>query len=290
MSVVASAFAKFFRNKLQVASLRHCSAVSQPNEIVSYFSEPAQAINRCRCPNDPPEAIVETLDGTDASLGIIKLHPEVYGRFPLLHVIAKNVQWQKDIRDINYIHEKNRGEMPGSNKKPWPQKKMGRARAGSRRAPHWIHGGKPHGLREFTTQYRPMTTQEKLLGLTSMLSVKFIQDDLAIVDNLELTSPDPKQLEELVDLKGWGPSVLFSDVPDIFPSHITEATDQIAHFTLMPAYGLNVMSMLKHGTLVLTVDAVRHIEKQIINAFYNPDFTVRDMDFRKRDMKDDLYL
>lgn len=48
------------------------------------------------------------------------------------------------------------------------------------------------------------------------------------------------------------------------PRNITAASDAIAHMNLMPVYGLNVHSMLKHATLVLTVDAVNRIEKQLL--------------------------
>lgn len=40
---------------------------------------------------------------------------------------------------------------------------------------------------------------------------------------------------------------------------------------LMPAYGLNVHSMLKHKTLVLTVDALNHIEDKLLLALNRPD-------------------
>lgn len=54
----------------------------------------------------------------------------------------------------------------------------------------------------------------------------------------------------------------FSD--DIMPRNITVATDAVKHFNIMPAYSLNVYSMLKHDTLVLTKSAVDHIEKRLL--------------------------
>lgn len=48
------------------------------------------------------------------------------------------------------------------------------------------------------------------------------------------------------------------------PRNITVATDQIKHVNLMPSYGLNVYSMLKHDTLVLTQAAVDHIESKLL--------------------------
>lgn len=48
------------------------------------------------------------------------------------------------------------------------------------------------------------------------------------------------------------------------PRNITVATDVVKHFNLLPAYSLNVYSMLKHDTLVMTKSAVDHIEKRLL--------------------------
>lgn len=51
----------------------------------------------------------------------------------------------------------------------------------------------------------------RVQGLTGMLSVKYAQDDLKIVDSLDIPTEDPKFLEDLVDNRAWGKSVLFID-------------------------------------------------------------------------------
>ena len=54
------------------------------------------------------------------------------------------------------------------------------------------------------------------------------------------------------------------DKNDIFPRNLTAATETIFHVNMMPVHGLNVYSMLKHKTLVLTLDALLHIEEKIL--------------------------
>lgn len=78
----------------------------------------------------------------------------------------------------------------------------------------------------------------RVAGLTSMLSVKLAQDDLHIVKELEIPTSEPSYVEQLIEERNWGPSVLFVDSYDIMPENITLATDQIKHVNLMPVYGM----------------------------------------------------
>lgn len=78
---------------------------------------------------------------------------------------------------------------------------------------------------------------KRVAGLTSMLSVKLAQDDLHIVDKLEIPTSEPSYIEQMIEKRNWGPSVLFVDSYDIMPENITLATDKIKHVNLMPVYG-----------------------------------------------------
>lgn len=51
---------------------------------------------------------------------------------------------------------------------------------------------------------------------------------------------------------------------DYVPENIAVICDQIKHMNIMPVYGLNVYSMLKHDTLVLTLSAVEEIEAKLL--------------------------
>ena len=101
--------------------------------------------------------------------------------------------------------------------------------------------------------------------MISTLSAKFAQNDINIVDSLEnFPSDDPKFLEEFMENRGWGPSVLIVNKSDIFPKNIALAAEDVNHINLMPVYGLNVYSMLKHETLILTPEAVEEIEDKLL--------------------------
>ncbi|NXP42758.1 RM04 protein, partial [Leiothrix lutea] len=89
------------------------------------------------------------------------------------------------------------------------------------------------------------------------------QDDLHVVDSLEVPSSDPQYLQELARLRNWGGSVLLVDV-DEFPEELIAAVERLKSFTLIPALGLNVHSLLKHQTLVLTLGAVAFLERRLL--------------------------
>lgn len=127
--------------------------------------------------------------------------------------------------------------MRGGGRKPWPQKGTGRARHGSIRSPLWKKGGRAHGPRSPTPHFYMLPFFTRVAGLTSTLSVKLAQDDLHIVDNLEIPTSEPSYIEQLIEERNWGPSVLIVDSYDIMPENIALATDQIRHVNLMPVYG-----------------------------------------------------
>lgn len=65
--------------------------------------------------------------------------------------------------------------MPGGGRKPWPQKGMGRARHGSIRSPLFKGGGVAHGPRSPATHFYMLPFYQRVLGLTSTLSIKLAQ-------------------------------------------------------------------------------------------------------------------
>ena len=56
------------------------------------------------------------------------------------------------------------------------------------------------------------------------------------------------------------------------PFNLTAAAAKNKGVTLMPTYGLNVVSMLKHNTLVLTTKSLDTIESKILFYMHNNQF------------------
>ncbi|ENN82330.1 hypothetical protein YQE_01296, partial [Dendroctonus ponderosae] len=69
---------------------------------------------------------LESLDTIDErKLGLLELHPKVFGAAPRIDIIHQNVRWQTLYRYVSFAHTKSRFEVRGGGRKPWPQKGTG---------------------------------------------------------------------------------------------------------------------------------------------------------------------
>lgn len=225
----------------------------------------------------PRLAWVENMDTIERRrVALVELHPDVFAVQPKLHLIHQNVQWQKKYRYVNYDFARTRAEMPGGGRKPWPQKGTGRARHGSIRSPLFKGGGVAHGPRGPNSHFFMLSAQTRASGLCSTLSVKLAQGDLHVVDSLDgLSSPSAEDLQRLVSERQWLHSVLFVDSEDVFPENMAVAAEGVPQFNLMPVYGLNVYSMLKHDTLVFTLSGLQLLQQRIVDCIRSFDDPAR---------------
>ncbi|XP_013000777.1 large ribosomal subunit protein uL4m isoform X2 [Cavia porcellus] len=235
-------------------------------------------LRRCELPvpahRRPVQAWIESLRGYEQErVGLAELHPDVFATAPRLDVLHQVAIWQKNFKRISYAKTKTRAEVRGGGRKPWQQKGSGRARHGSIRSPIWRGGGIAHGPRGPTSYYYMLPMKVRALGLKVALTVKLAQDDLHVVDSLELPTSDPQYLTELAHYRRWGDSVLLVDLThEGMPRNIVEATSRLKTINLIPAVGLNVHSMLKHHSLVLTLPTVAFLEKKLLwqDSRYGP--------------------
>jgi large subunit ribosomal protein L4 len=96
---------------------------------------------------------------------------------------------------------KDRGEVHGSNAKPYKQKGTGRARRGDKKSPIMVGGGIVFGPRPRDYSYS-IPKKAKRLAIKSILSLKVQSDMLKIVEDFSIDSGKTKDLVNL--LKKFG--------------------------------------------------------------------------------------
>lgn len=102
---------------------------------------------------------------------------------------------------LGLAYTKTRGLVAGGNQKPWKQKGTGRARQGSRRAPHFVGGGTvfgPTGRKYSQTVPRQIRT----LARKSAFNARAREDALIVIDNFDYDKPNTKQMVSLLGALG----------------------------------------------------------------------------------------
>jgi large subunit ribosomal protein L4 len=94
----------------------------------------------------------------------------------------------------------SKGDVSGSNRKPFQQKKTGRAPQGDLRAPNLYHGGRAHGARP-RDYYFPLNKKVRLLGLKCMLTSKFLEKKIIVIDSESFEGTTENLLDNLAFLK-----------------------------------------------------------------------------------------
>lgn len=197
-------------------------------------------------------------DAQGGKLKTIEVDDYVFGIKPNTAVIHQAFLAQMANRRAGSASTKTRGEVRGSTAKTRVQKGSGRARQGSARAPHHVGGGVVFGPKP--RSYRQaMPKRMKRLAIRSVLSGKVADGQLAVVDELSLEWPRTKEITGLLENLGIERSALIvTGDPD---RTVYASARNLAGIKALPAAYLNVVDLLTHRDLVMTVAAVRRCEE-----------------------------
>jgi len=188
----------------------------------------------------------------------IEVGDDVFGITPNEAVVHQALTRQLANARQGTADTKTRGEVAGSTRKLYAQKHTGRARQGSIRAPHRRKGGIVFGPHPRSYSQR-MPKKMRRLAIRSILSAKVAQGELVVVDNLELEEPKTKEMRRILDALGISSSAMVVTAePD---ANLVKSACNLEGIKTLPAPLLNVVDLLSHKALVMTVAAVRKVEE-----------------------------
>ena len=142
---------------------------------------------------------------------------------------------------------KSKGEVAGSNKKPWKQKGTGNARAGFRQSPVWRGGGVAHGP-------HPRSYEQKLnkkvwaLAFARAFSDKLAAGDVIVVDEFQFEAPKTKLMAKL--LKELGVDRTACIVQKEVDDTVLLVTSNLPRVDYSTAQALDVYTVLASRKLV----------------------------------------
>ncbi|XP_022729447.1 50S ribosomal protein L4, chloroplastic [Durio zibethinus] len=159
-----------------------------------------------------------------------------------------------------------RSEVRGGGRKPYPQKKTGRARRGSMRTPLRRGGGVIFGPKPRDWSIK-INKKEKRLAISTALSSA--AENTIVVEEFGDKFEKPKTKDFIEALKRWGldpkqkSMFLMMEVPE----NVSKSSRNIGTLRMLTPRTLNLFDILNCDNLVLTPDAVDYL-----NGRYGEDY------------------
>ena len=153
---------------------------------------------------------------------------------------------------------KTRSEVSGTSAKMFRQKGTGLARAGSRRSPLRRGGGIVFGPKP--RDYRQaMPKKMRQLALKCVLSAKVGDGELMVLEQLKLEEPKTKEMARILATLGVDSSALIVTAEP--EENVVKSARNLIGIRTLPANLLNVVDILSHKRLLITIAAIRMVER-----------------------------
>lgn len=194
----------------------------------------------------------------------IELADSVFAAEANENLIYEVAKFQAINRRAGTVAVKNASLVSGGGRKPWKQKHTGRARQGSTRASQWVGGGKAMGPKPRDYTYRP-PREVRRGALRVAISQRARDQKLLILDKIELAPQAENGRRRL----SKGAAKLLLENLKLANALVIDAKENVslhrgvrnlADFDVVAPEGLNLESVLKHDTLVLTAPAAKLLE------------------------------
>ena len=153
---------------------------------------------------------------------------------------------------------KTRSEVSGGGRKPYKQKGTGNARQGSTRSPQWPGGGIVFGPKPRKYD-KKQNRKERRLAIKSVLSSKFQEKELVVVENLNLETAKTKDFNAMlknlkVDKKAL---VVFADDNE----NLFLASRNNNKVAVLATEEINVLDLVATDYLVIDESSVKKLEE-----------------------------
>jgi large subunit ribosomal protein L4 len=156
---------------------------------------------------------------------------------------------------------KTRGEVAGSNAKPWRQKGTGRARAGEKRSPIWRGGGVVFGPRP-RDYSKKVNKKVRQIALRKAFSERVKNGDVLVVNSF--TVPEGKTKSFVALLNSITPEERTLVITREFDEMTLRAARNVQGAWLTRASDTNTEDLLYFKKIVITEDALSQLAQRMV--------------------------
>ena len=203
-----------------------------------------------------PSTTILTADGKDG--GKVDLAESLFAAPINEALIHQAVVRQMAGRRLGTSDTLTRGEVHGGGRKPWRQKGTGRARQGSKTAPHWAGGGVVFGPHPRAYDQK-MPAKMRRSALRGVLSAKQADGAVRVVAGFGLDGIRTRtMLERLAAWNAEGKVLLVLAARD---ETVELSSRNLRQVRVILATSLNVVDLLDADTIVFTEDALTRAQE-----------------------------
>jgi len=197
-------------------------------------------------------------DRTGASVGSVDLSDELFAAPVNAAVLHQVVTAQLAGRRLGTHDTRTRGEVRGGGRKPYRQKGTGRARQGSRTAPHYRGGGAVFGPHPRSYEQR-LPRKMKRLALRGALTAKLGDDAIKVIDSFALEGPRTKDFASvLAALSASGRVLIVAPGQD---ETLVLSARNLPTVAVILADSLNVVDLVRADVVVIEQPALARMQE-----------------------------
>ena len=200
---------------------------------------------------------INVVDFEGRTLEELTLSEEVFGaplHVPAMHqvVVAHLANARQGTHSV-----KTRAEVSGGGKKPWKQKKTGRARHGSTRSPIWVHGGVAHGPKP-RDYHQKVNKKVRRLAMLSALSMKVRDQEFTVVKSFDFDKPSTKAAKVFMEAINARKALVVFHADGC---NIVKSVRNIPGAKVINVASINVYDLLNSKSVVVTPEVVARLEE-----------------------------
>jgi large subunit ribosomal protein L4 len=197
-------------------------------------------------------------DKAGKNLGSVELHDDLFAAPVIEAVLHQVVTAQLAGRRTGTADTKTRGEVRGGGKKPYRQKGTGRARQGSRTAPHYRGGGAVFGPHPRSYEQR-LPRKMKRLALRGALTAKLGDEAIRVIDTFGLGAIKTASVAGVLSaLNATGRVLVVAPATD---ETLRLSARNLPTVEVILADSLNVVDILNADTVVIEQPALARMEE-----------------------------
>jgi large subunit ribosomal protein L4 len=196
-------------------------------------------------------------DRTGKTVGDVELSDELFAAPVNAAVLHQVVTAQLAGRRIGTHDTRTRGEIRGGGRKPYRQKGTGRARQGSKSAPHYRGGGTVFGPHPRSYEQR-LPRKMKRLALRGALTAKFGDEQVKVIDTFGLEAIRTRDLAGVLQaLDASGRVLVVAPARD---ERLELSARNLPTVEVILADSLNVVDLLKADLVLIEQPALARME------------------------------